>query len=85
MFVKPENLSRQIDGIAKAKQKGVRFGAQKKLTDKQIEEMKQRRAEGVLIKILMKDYQLSKASVYRYLESPIEGEKLSGKTAEIAF
>jgi DNA invertase Pin-like site-specific DNA recombinase len=60
---------RQMDGIAKAKQKGVRFGAQKKLSGEQIEELKQKREAGVLIKTLMKDYNLSKASVYRYLEN----------------
>jgi DNA invertase Pin-like site-specific DNA recombinase len=60
---------RQIDGINKAKQKGVRFGASKKLTENQVKEMKEKRKAGVLIKNLMKEYNLSKASVYRYLES----------------
>ena len=60
---------RQLDGINKAKQKGVKFGAQRKLTDEQIEELKAKRAAGVLIKTLMKEYKLSKASVYRYLQS----------------
>ena len=59
---------RQTDGIIKAKEKGVRFGATKKLTDLQIEEMRQKRKTGVLIKSLMAEYKLSKASVYRYLE-----------------
>lgn len=59
---------RQTDGIIKAKEKGVRFGATRKLTDLQIEEMRQRRKTGVLIKNLMAEYKLSKASVYRYLE-----------------
>lgn len=59
---------RQMDGITKAKKKGVRFGAQKKLTEIQVEELRQKRADGVLIKELMKEYRLSKASVYRYLE-----------------
>ena len=58
---------RQMDGIAKAKQKGVKFGARKKLTDAQIAKMKTKRRDGSLIKVLMKDYGLSKASVYRYL------------------
>ncbi len=62
---------RQMDGIAKAKQNGVRFGAQKKLTTKQIKELQRKREEGVLIKALMNDYKLSKASVYRYLEKPL--------------
>lgn len=61
--IRPE---RQMDGIAKAKQKGVKFGAQRKLSDEQIEELRQKRAGGVLIKALMKGYGLSKASVYRY-------------------
>ena len=59
---------RQMDGIKKAKEKGVRFGAQRKLTVEQIAELKKRRGTGVLIKTLMLDYKLSKASVYRYLE-----------------
>jgi len=63
---------RQMDGIAKAKQKGVRFGAQRKLSSEQIRELKQKRQEGVLIKTLMNDYRLSKASVYRYLEITIQ-------------
>jgi DNA invertase Pin-like site-specific DNA recombinase len=58
---------RQMDGINKAKQRGVKFGKEKKLNLEQIAELKQRRDEGVLIKTLMKDYNLSKASVYRYL------------------
>ena len=59
---------RQIDGINKAKQKGVKFGATKKLTENQVGEMREKRKAGVLIKHLMKEYNLSKASIYRYLE-----------------
>ena len=59
---------RQIDGINKAKQKGVKFGAARKLTDRQIAELREKRQTGVLIKNLMAEYKLSKASVYRYLE-----------------
>ena len=58
---------RQIDGITKAKKKGVQFGAQRKLTEEQIKELQKKRNEGILIKTLMKEYSLSKASVYRYL------------------
>ena len=64
---------RQMDGIIKAKQRGVRFGRKKKLTNKQVIELKRRRDEGVLIKSLMTDYDISKVSVYRYLG---EAEKL---------
>ncbi len=58
---------RQADGIQKAKALGVKFGRRKKLTTQQIAEMRQRRKQGTLIKTLMKDYDLSKASVYRLL------------------
>jgi Helix-turn-helix domain of resolvase. len=47
--------------------KGVRFGRKKQLTQNQILELRQKRGEGLLIKDLMKEYDLSKASVYRYL------------------
>jgi DNA invertase Pin-like site-specific DNA recombinase len=60
---------RQIDGITKAKKNGVRFGAQRKLSEEQIKELKRKRKDGVLIKTLMQNYKLSKASVYRYLEA----------------
>jgi DNA invertase Pin-like site-specific DNA recombinase len=58
---------RQMDGIIKAKQRGVRFGRRKTLSSEQIGELRNRRKGGVLIKTLMKDYNLSKATVYRYL------------------
>ena len=66
---------RQMDGIKKAKERGILFGRQKKLTLQQVKELQERRKQGVLIKVLMKDYCLSKASIYRYLtnESPLTG------------
>jgi DNA invertase Pin-like site-specific DNA recombinase len=58
---------RQMDGIRKAKGRGVRFGRKKQLTEQQAAELRCRREQGDLIKTLMKDYGLSKASVYRCL------------------
>jgi DNA invertase Pin-like site-specific DNA recombinase len=58
---------RQLDGINKAKELGVRFGRSKRLSPQQVVELQLQRQQGVLIKILMKDFDLSKASVYRYL------------------
>ena len=60
---------RQMDGIQKAKERGIKFGPRVKLNKQQVIEMSQKRGEGILIKDLMKDYKLSKASVYRYLSS----------------
>jgi DNA invertase Pin-like site-specific DNA recombinase len=58
---------RQMDGIQKAKERGVQFGRKKSLTEGQTAELRRRRNEGELIKTLMKDYDISKATVYRYL------------------
>lgn len=59
---------RQMEGIHKAKQRGVAFGRQKRLTEEQVQSLKEQREQGVLIKELMKQYGLSKASIYRYLD-----------------
>src|SRR6266436_9267507 len=58
---------RQMDGIRKARERGVPLGRQKRLTPQQIRALQRRRAQGTLIKTLMHDYGLSKVSVYRYL------------------
>jgi DNA invertase Pin-like site-specific DNA recombinase len=59
---------RQMDGILKAKARGVHFGAQAKLSAEQVAELKKRREDGRLTKDLMADFGLSKASIYRYLK-----------------
>ena len=58
---------RTNEGRIAAMERGVRFGAKPKLTENQIAEMKQKRCQGVLIKDLMDEYKLSKASVYRLM------------------
>jgi len=60
---------RQIDGIAKAKERGGRFGQQKRLTEQQVAELQARRQEGELIKELMAGYGISKATRLLLLES----------------
>jgi len=67
---------RQMDGITKAKARGVQFGRTKRLTRPQITELRDKRAQGVLIKTLMQDYHLSKASIYRYLSTPAGAQVL---------
>ncbi len=58
---------RQMEGIHKAKQRGVSFGRQKRLSEIEVQKLKEQRGQGTLIKDLMKEYSLSKASIYRYL------------------
>lgn len=45
----------KLTALLKPNEKGVKFGAQKKLTDEQIKEQKKKRSEGVLIKSLMQE------------------------------
>jgi DNA invertase Pin-like site-specific DNA recombinase len=59
---------RQQDGIQKAMERG---GRKKKLSPQQIAELQSRRQQGVLIETLMEDYNLLKASVYRYLDETV--------------
>jgi DNA invertase Pin-like site-specific DNA recombinase len=63
---------RQMEGIAKAKEKGVQFGRKAKLSLQQIEAMKMERKKGIKISELMAKYSLSKASVYRILSQDID-------------
>jgi DNA invertase Pin-like site-specific DNA recombinase len=65
---------RQMDGIQKAKEQGMRFGRTRLLNMEQIGELRQRRQQGVLIKTLMHDYRLSKASIYRYINDSCASE-----------
>jgi DNA invertase Pin-like site-specific DNA recombinase len=58
---------RQMEGIAAAKARGVRCGPTHTLSHEQLATLVQRRQEGVLIRTLMAEYRLSKASIYRYL------------------
>ena len=58
---------RQMDGIKKAKDRGVQFGKRPALTTEQIAELREKRVQGTLIKDLMAHYSLSKATIYRYL------------------
>lgn len=58
---------RQMDGIKKAKDRGVQFGKRPALIDGQIVELRDKRTKGMLIKDLMAEYSLSKATIYRYL------------------
>jgi len=61
---------RQMDGINKAKKAGISFGRRKSLSVAQIVELKSKRQNNVLVRDIMKEYGISEASVYRYLNSP---------------
>jgi hypothetical protein len=64
----PKSQSQKVYFLRHAhKELGVKFGRSKRLSPQQVIELQVQRQQGVLIKILMKNFDLSKASVYRYL------------------
>jgi DNA invertase Pin-like site-specific DNA recombinase len=58
---------RQVDGVAKAKERGVKFGRKRELTDIRVAEIKAMREAGETVPAIMKQTGFSKASVYRAL------------------
>jgi DNA invertase Pin-like site-specific DNA recombinase len=58
---------RQVDGIAKARDRGVRFGRKPLLLPETIREIKVLRHGGTTVPEIMRRMKLSKASVYRAL------------------
>jgi DNA invertase Pin-like site-specific DNA recombinase len=62
---------RQMDGIEKAKARGVPFGRHKTLTPQQIIMLQAKRQEGTTIRSLIKEYSISKATVYWYLSEVV--------------
>ncbi len=65
---------RQMDGIAKARDRGVKFGRKPLLDSKTIKEIRKLRKSGETVPEIMRQTSLSKASVYRALAgSPTRG------------
>src|SRR4026207_1368139 len=61
---------RQMDGIAKAKERGVHFGRKRELTCDRVEQIKALRMGGLTVPDIMRKMSLSKASIYRALRNP---------------
>ena len=60
---------RQSEGIARALDKGIKFGRQSTVTKEDVQKMKQLKEQGIKVKVLMEKYSLSKESIYRHLRS----------------
>jgi DNA invertase Pin-like site-specific DNA recombinase len=58
---------RQMDGIAKARERGVKFGRKLELTRERVEEIRALRRSGETVPAIMERTGFSKASVYRPL------------------
>lgn len=65
---------RQLDGIAKAKATGIKFGRKPKATAEVTREVRQMRSDGFLIRDIMNKTGLSKATVYRALATSEQQE-----------
>jgi len=76
---------RQLEGIEKAKSKGVKFGAKKKLTEQEIEQMTQEREAGVLVKDLAKKYGISIPSVYRLIGGEMDLQRALNSVGKTCF
>ena len=70
---------RQMDGIRNAKARGVHLGRRKHLTEDEQVELQLKRQDGTSIRTLMEEYNLSKASVYRYLDGITVSKIVSSK------
>ena len=60
---------RQMDGIAKAMERGVKFGRKRELTEERAAEIKALREAGETVPAIIKRTKFSKASVYRALNA----------------
>ena len=58
---------RQMDGVAKAKDRGVKFRCKRELTDERVEEIRTLREAGETVPAIIKQTGFSKASIYRAL------------------
>lgn len=59
---------RQAEGIAKAKENGVKFGRPAKLNEQVCHAIHTRRTEGATIGQLAKEFELGEATIYRALK-----------------
>ncbi len=65
---------RQAEGIAKAKENGVKFGRPAKLNKHICDAIHSRRAEGATIGQLAKEFELGEATIYRALKMAVTKE-----------
>ncbi len=61
---------RQMDGIVKARERGVKFGRKLELTPERVVEIQALRKSGETVPAIMARTGFSKASVYRALGAP---------------
>ena len=63
------NRERTLAGLEAAKKRGVKLGPKFKLTDEDVEKMKQMREAGMSVKDILDYFDISKSSYYRYMKN----------------
>ncbi|HIF9459157.1 TPA: recombinase family protein [Photobacterium damselae] len=76
---------RQAEGIAKAKENGVKFGRPAKLNEQICLEIHLRRTDGATIGQLAKEFELGEATIYRALKMTKKTESHSHRVEQIQF
>ena len=71
---------RQAEGIAKAKENGVKFGRPAKLNDQVCDAVHVRRTEGATIGQLAKEFEFGEATIYRALKRAVTKDSKSHTT-----
>jgi len=66
---------RQVEGIARAKQKGVKFGRPSVLDDDDVEQLRMRRKNGEPVRKLCKAFRISPSTLYR-LTGPLKKDEI---------
>ena len=74
---------RQMDGIAKAKERGIRFGRKPELTPERVAEIRSLRAAGTTVPEIMRQTALSKATVYRAIDALRSPRACTNKWASV--
>lgn len=70
---------RQLEGIAKAKENGVKFGRPIKITDSKKQAIYERRMQGATIGQLVKEFTVGEASIYRAINQMKQEEALTSE------
>lgn len=66
------NRERTLAGLEAAKKKGVKLGPKHKLTDKDVDKMKQMKEAGMSVKDILEYFNIGKTTYYRYINNSEE-------------
>lgn len=68
------NKERTLAGLEAAKKRGVKLGPKYKLTDKDVNKMKQMKEAGMSVKDILEYFNIGKTTYYRYINNSSEDQ-----------